>query len=158
MFLRTETSREIKIVGQRLTMSFVENTTAQLFRSFMPRRNEVLNRTSSDLLCVQIYPPKFFQNFRPDRPFEKWAGVEVSAFENIPAEMETIVVPSGLYAVFLFKGTMAKAGSFFEQVYGNWFASSGYRIDSRPHIDVIGSKYKHNDPESEEEIWIPVTT
>src|SRR5688572_252609 len=139
MFLRTELSREMKIVGIRHTLSFVDNTTPQLFRSFMPRQNEVSNRTSSDVLCVQIYPPGFFQKFNPNRPFEKWAAVEVSEVENIPADMETMIVPAGLYAVFLFKGTMANANAFFQNVYANWFPASGYVVDARPHFDVLGS-------------------
>lgn len=156
MFLRTETSREIKIVGKKLTMSFVENTTADLFRAFMPLRNEIQNRKNEDILCVQIYPPGFFQKFNPNRPFEKWAAVEVTEFENVPVDMETMIIPSGQYAVFLFKGTMANANAFFENVYGNWFPASRYELDLRPHFDLLGSKYKKDDPASEEEIWIPV--
>jgi len=29
-------------------------------------------------------------------------------------------------------------------------------LDNRPHFEVLGEKYKNGDPESEEEIWIPV--
>jgi AraC family transcriptional regulator len=156
MFLRTETSRGMKIIGKRHTMSFAENTTGQLFGSFMPRRNEIQNRTNTDILCVSIYPSGFFKSFNPTRPFEKWAAAEVNSSESIPVEMETMIIPSGLYAVFLFKGTMANAGPFFQNIYANWFPASGYVVDDRPHFDVLGSKYKHNDPESEEEIWIPI--
>jgi hypothetical protein len=28
-------------------------------------------------------------------------------------------------------------------------------LDDRPHFEVLGSKYRNNDPESEEETWIP---
>jgi predicted transcriptional regulator YdeE len=30
------------------------------------------------------------------------------------------------------------------------------KIDNRPHFEVLGDKYKNNDPSSEEEIWIPI--
>jgi AraC family transcriptional regulator len=155
MFLRTETITEKKIIGKRLTMSFAENTTGQLFASFMPRRNEIQNRANSDLLCVTNYPPGFFQGFSPTRPFEKWAAAEVTT-DSAPAEMETMTIPGGEYAVFLFKGTPANAGPFFQNIFANWFPASGYVVDDRPHFDVLGSKYKNNDPESEEEIFIPV--
>jgi AraC family transcriptional regulator len=29
-------------------------------------------------------------------------------------------------------------------------------LDQRPHVEVMGEKYKNNDPDSEEEIWIPI--
>lgn len=31
-----------------------------------------------------------------------------------------------------------------------------YEIDFRPHFEILGEKYKNNDPGSEEEVWIPV--
>ena len=34
--------------------------------------------------------------------------------------------------------------------------TSKYSIDNRPHFEIIGEKYKNNDPNSEEEIWIPI--
>lgn len=34
--------------------------------------------------------------------------------------------------------------------------SSAYEVDQRPHVEILTEKYKHNDPNSEEEIWIPV--
>lgn len=156
MFLRTETSRVMKIIGKRQTLSLVNNTTGELFRSFMQQRNEIQNRANTDLLCVQNYPDGYYRTFNPATPFDKWAGAEVSSFDHVPEGMETTVIPSGLYAVFLFKGTPAGAGPFFENIFMNWFPTSGYELDLRPHFDVLGSKYKNNDPESEEEIWIPV--
>ncbi len=156
MFLRTETSRDMKIVGLRQTMSLVNNSTGELFRSFVQRKNEIQNRTNTDLLCVQNYPEGYYRVFNPATPFEKWAGAEVTSFDSIPEGMETAIIPSGLYAVFLFKGTLDGAGPFFQNIFMNWFPTSGYELDLRPHFDVLGSKYKNNDPESEEEIWIPV--
>lgn len=156
MFLRTETSREMKIIGKRHTMSFANNTTGELFRSFMMQKKEIRNRANADLLCVHKYPEGFFNGFNPAVEFEKWAAAEVTDFSPVPDGMETATVPAGLYAVFLFKGTQADAGAFFQNIFMNWFPASGYTLDLRPHFDVLGSKYKNNDPESEEEIWIPV--
>jgi len=34
--------------------------------------------------------------------------------------------------------------------------SSDYELDNRPQFEILGQKYKNNDPSSEEEIWIPV--
>jgi AraC family transcriptional regulator len=34
--------------------------------------------------------------------------------------------------------------------------SKEYELDDRPHFEILGDKYKNNDPNSEEEIWIPI--
>jgi AraC family transcriptional regulator len=45
---------------------------------------------------------------------------------------------------------------FFTYIFTRWLPASGYQLDNRPHFEILGDKYKNNDPESEEEIWIPV--
>ena len=34
--------------------------------------------------------------------------------------------------------------------------NSDYKPDDRPHFELLGAKYKNDDPDSEEEIWIPI--
>jgi AraC family transcriptional regulator len=34
--------------------------------------------------------------------------------------------------------------------------NSDYVLDNKTHFEILGDKYRNNDPESEEEIWIPV--
>lgn len=143
------------LLGQRLSMSLVQNKTPELWRNFMPRRKEISNAVSNDLFSLQVYPPNYFENFNPGRTFEKWAGIEVVDFENIPAVMETFNLPGGLYAVFEHKGS-GNDSSIFQYIYGTWLPNSDYHLDDRPHFELLGEKYKNNDPSSEEEIWIPV--
>lgn len=90
-------------------------------------------------------------DFKPTNEFERWATVEVSDFDNVPNEMETFVLPSGLYAVFDYKG-LSTDNSIFQYILGTWLPSSDYVLDNRPHFEVLGDKYKNNDPTSEEEI------
>ena len=156
MFLRTEITPERKLVGKRQQMSFVKDTTGPLFASFMPHRHTISHRSNTDILCVQNYPEGFFRNFNPATSYEKWAGAEVNDLAIIPEGMESMIIPEGLYAVFLFRGTAAEAMPFFQNIYMNWFPGSEFEVDVRPHFDVLGAKYKHNSPDSEEEIWIPV--
>lgn len=102
---RIELLPEKKLVGMRLSMSFADNKTAELWRGFMPYRNKVQNPVSTDLFSMQIFPATFdFGNINPIEKFEKWAAIEVANFNNIPANMETFLLPAGLYAVFLHKG------------------------------------------------------
>jgi AraC family transcriptional regulator len=122
----------------------------------MPRRKEIINNVDNDLISLVVYKPAHFADFKLTNEFERWATVEVTSFDNIPNEMETYTLPSGLYAVFLYKGTTTDISSFFQNIFNVWIPNSDYVLDNRPHFEVLGEKYKNNDPSSEEEIWIPI--
>jgi AraC family transcriptional regulator len=152
---RIETTPEKKLVGKRVTMSLVNNRTGELWKSFMPSRREITNNLNNDLLSMAVYKPAHFVEFKPTNEFEKWAAVEVPEFENIPDGMEQFVLPGGLCAVFDYKGSSTDP-TIFQYIFGTWLPNSEYLLDNRPHFEVLSSKYKNNDPESEEEIWIPI--
>ncbi len=136
-------------------MSLANNKTAELWKSFAPRCKEISNNISNDLISMQVYEPSYFANFNPTNEFVKWATVEVTNFDSVPADMETFILPGGRYAVFEYKGS-SNDPSIFQYIFGTWLPSSEYVLDNRPHFEVLGDKYKNNDPTSEEEIWIPV--
>lgn len=152
---RIETSKEMKLIGKRLTMSLPDNKTGELWRSFMPRRKEITNNLTNDFISLAIYMPTHFADFKPTNIFEKWATVEVTDFEHVPNEMETFTLPAGLYAVFNYKGSSTD-NSIFHYIFGVWLPNSVYLLDDRPHFEILGDKYKNADPDSEEEIWIPI--
>lgn len=152
---RIEIFKEKKLVGQRMKMSLTDNKTAELWKRFMPRRNEIQAQVSNDLYCIQVYDSQYFAQFDTASSFEKWAAREVADFVAIPAEMETFVIEAGQYAVFDYKGSSLDF-RIFEYIFGTWLPHSTYKLDNRPHFQVLGEKYKNADPESEEEIWIPV--
>ncbi len=60
-----------------------------------------------------------------------------------------------VYAVFDYKG-LNTDDSIFRYIFGTWLPNSDYDLDDRPHFEVLGKKYRNNDPASEEEIWIPI--
>jgi len=152
---RIENSGEKKIVGKRLVMSFADYRVSELWRSFMPRLGEITNRTSDDMISMAIYEPGHFARFDPMRGFEKWAAVEVSDFLEIPDGMESFELPAGLYAVFDYKGSNTD-NAIYQYIFGTWLPGSEYLLDVRPHFEILGGKYKNNDPNSEEQIWVPV--
>jgi AraC family transcriptional regulator len=148
---------EKKLVGKKLSMSYAENKTGELWKSFMPVRKEIRNVVSSDLFSMQIYSSSFdFTNFNPHMPFEKWAAVEVADFENVPPDMDAFTLPSGLYAVFFYKGPISGGPQMFRYIFQDWLPGSEYVLDQRPHFELLGEKYKNGSPDSEEEFWIPV--
>lgn len=105
-------SNEKKLVGKRLTMSFADYKVAELWKSFMPRRKEITNTLSSDLISMAIYRPNHFADFNPTKKFQKWATIEVTDFDNVPDDMESFVLQGGLYAVFDYKGLNTDSSIF----------------------------------------------
>lgn len=143
-----------KLVGQSLTMSLMQNKTGDLWRGFMPRHKEIAHPVTTELISMQVY----HQPMRPGDPgqeFVKWAAMEVADFDTIPEGMQSFTLPAWLYAVFHYRGSSADIG-IFQYIYGVWLPASTYALDQRPHFEVLGEKYKNMDPESEEDIYIPI--
>lgn len=153
---RIEVIKEKKLVGKKLIMSYADYKIGELWGSFMQRRKEIVNPVSNDLISMVIYKPDHFTDFKPTNKFERWAAVEVEEFENVPGEMERFVLASGLYAIFHYTGSSTSVSNFFQNIFSVWLPESGFVIDDRPHFEVLGDKYRNNDPLSEEDIWIPV--
>lgn len=154
--MRIETLSEKKLVGNRLKMTFANNKTVELWRNFMPRRREIKNNMTSEMISMQVYEESFdFVNFNSQTLFEKWATVEVGDFDNIPDKMEPFLLVGGLYAIFIHKGSSTDT-SPFHYIFTTWLPKSNYLLDRRPHFEVLGEKHKNTDPDSEEEIWIPI--
>ncbi len=152
-----ETLPTIKLVGKKLTTSFANDKTVELWQSFSPRKKEIKNSINDDLYSVEIYPDtSFFQGFDPTQAFEKWATIAVSDFDQIPDEMESLTLPKGLYAVFPYKGKPSEAMETFRYIYAEWLPNSEYEMDNRPYFALMGGKYKGEHPESEEEFWVPI--
>jgi AraC family transcriptional regulator len=133
---RIETLHEKKLVGRRLTMSFADYKIGELWRTFSPRRKEINNNLTNDLISLVIYKSNHFTDFKPTNEFERWAAVEVSTFDYVPTEMETIILQSGLYAVFDYKG-LNTDNSIFQNILGTWLPTSDYDLDSRDNVSYI---------------------
>jgi AraC family transcriptional regulator len=136
-------------------MSFANYKIAELWKCFMPQRNTIKNILNNDFITMAIYEPNHFSGIKPTNDFVKWAAVEVTSFNNIPADMETFVLTSGLYAVFDYKG-LSTDNTIFEYIFGTWIPNSDFDLDNRPHVEILGKKHKNNDHNSEEEIWVPI--
>jgi len=143
-----------KFIGKNLSFTYADYRAFELWSSFMPQRKNIQNVLGTNLYKIQINPENF--DFHPTTPFVKWAAVEVSSFDSVPDEMEKLEIESGLYAVFQYKGDQQGAAAFFNSIYSEWLPNSDYALENRPQFEILGEKYKNNDPNSEEEIWIPI--
>ena len=153
---RIELVPEKKLVGKSITMSLIDNKTFDLFSGFMPNRKQVKNNIGLDIYEVTEYSLHHFKSFNPNNTFTKWATVEVENFEDIPQEMESISLESGLYAVFTYKGLAKDFSNIMQYIFTDWLPKSEYKLDNRPHFNILGEKYIKDAPESEEEVYIPI--
>jgi AraC family transcriptional regulator len=157
MFLRLENFKGKVFAGRKVGMSFSNDRTRELWQGFMPRIKTITNAIGTDLYCLQVYPSTMdFKSFDPITSFDKWAAVEIASADTLPDNMEKLVVKEGLYAVFLHKGAAVTGPVTFTYIFTEWLPSSVYLLDDRPHFEILGEKYKNDQPDSEEEIWIPV--
>jgi len=148
---------EKKLVGKRLKMTLSNNRTVELWRSFMPKRKNISLMRSSDLFSMQVYNKLLdFNDFDQDTEFEKWAAVEVADYHDVPEDLETYTLTGGLYAVFIHKGAARVFKNTFEFIFNSWLPRSSYALDKREHFELLGERYKNDDPASEEEVWIPI--
>lgn len=152
---RIENIEGRKLIGQRRTMSYADYTISELWRSFLSNRQDISNSVSDEVISLVNYSKTHFIDFKPTNQFERWAAVEVSSYHHVPPNMETFDLPGGLYAVFDHKG-FSNDPAIFQYIFSTWIPKSAYTLDHRPHFEVLGAKYENNDPNSEEQLWIPI--
>ncbi|RKR12250.1 AraC family transcriptional regulator [Maribacter vaceletii] len=154
---RIEIIKDKKLIGKQLKMSLVDNKTPILWKSFMQQRKEITNTVNIDLYSIQVYNASLdFKDFNPQTEFTKWAAAEVTDYNTIPNEMDSFILPGGMYAVFIHKGDTSGFAKTMQYIFGVWLPQSEYLLDQRPHFEKLGEKYKNNSDESEEEVWIPI--
>ena len=132
-------------------MSLVDDKTVKLFKSFMPRRHEIKSSINELVYDLKIYSETYFRAFKPANTFEKWVLVEVSSLAKIPADMHAFSMQAGKFATFKHTG-FYKDNSPFEYIYGEWLPQSSYKLDSRPHFDIMSTETEAE----EQEIYIPI--
>ena len=145
------TCSEKKIVGMKSSMRHNQyEFIVSLWQGFMPRKKEIRTTRTNALIAVQVY-----SDFNDtEKPFDIWAGVEVSNLDNVPAGMIPFLIEEGDYAVFVHTGM--DAAKTYQRIMSEWLPNSGYEIDDRPHFQIMGDRYKNGSAASEEDFYIPI--
>jgi len=144
------------LAGKSAQMSLAKDGTQELWQSFGPKVKEVSHKRNHLLYSVNIYPSAFVEgNHTVDTQFTKWAAVEVGQFKE-EHNLEEFHIPAGDYAVFTHKGIANEFPKTLAFIYNEWLPNSEYQLADRPHFEVLTPNYQPNDPEHEEEIWIPI--
>ena len=142
---------EKKLIGKKSIMRHGEyGKIISLWKQFMPRKKEIKDVLNTELIAIQEYSDYSIM----EKTFNIWACAEVSGLDKLPTEMATFTIPEGNYAVFLHKGM--NASETYQKIMTDWLPSSGYKIDDRPHFQVMGGKYINGSPDSEEDFYVPI--
>ncbi len=149
---------EKKLMGMHIQTSLGNSKTRDLWGGFMPRRKEISNTINNNLFSIQYYDEDMeFSSFSPQTIFTSWAVVEVNDFDNIPQGMEDCTLEGGLYAVFVHIGATNIFDKTAQYIFEEWLPQSIYKVDTRPHFEIMGEKYLGPDnPQSEEDVWLPI--
>ena len=123
----------------------------------MPRRAEIKNTVDSSLYSLQRFDEgSKYEDFTPETEFEKWAAVEVTDIQAIPGGMESLQLKGGKYAVFLHQGPASAYRKTWQFIFEEWLPASEYELDDREHFEILKPGYRPDDPNAEEDVWIPI--
>ena len=130
----------------------------ELWQKFMPRIKEIDSKIGNEKYSIQIYDNLFnYSDFNPEIIFTYWAATEVANINSIPDGMESLELSGGKYAIFNHQGSMATFSDTLKYIHLNWLPNSDFKLDYRPHFEVLDERYLGpENPESEEEIWVPI--
>lgn len=152
---RIEIIKEKILVGLQVRMSFANDKTSELWREFLRRKNEVINRSNTQRYSIQVYN-KSMDAFTPHTEFDRWAAVEVTSLSDIPQGMQSITIEGGEYAVFIHRGAANNYQRTFQYIFGTWLPASSYQVDQKAHFEIMPQDYNPFDENAQEEVWIPI--
>jgi len=150
--------KEVKLVGMRTKTSLNDSKTVGLWKNFMQKKKEIKNIRNAWHYLVQRYDRELkMVNFTPNTFFDTYAAVEVEGFEEIPGDMESILISEGTYAVFIHTGATNSFHNTANYIFNKWLPDSIYELDNRMHFEIMKEKYLGPDnPNSQEEVWVPI--
>jgi AraC family transcriptional regulator len=157
MFLRIEQIPTRNFIGMNLRMSSAKDRSAELWRSFMPKRKQIKKAIGENVYSIQQFDqvPDFNIPVGEDL-YTNWAVQEVEAGVTIPEGMTPFILQGGFYAIFLHRGTPADFPVTARYIFQTWLPASGYKVENRPFFQILTPAYNPGNPASEEEVYIPI--
>lgn len=144
-----------KMVMMKIETSLANNQTIELWQRFSPRVKEINNRIGTDSYAIQIFNASM-ASFTPNTLFETLAAVEVEDHDSVPEGMNTFTLVGGKYAMFMHFGPASTFAKTYQHIHHIWLPQSNYYLDERCHFQVMSKDYRPDDPNAQEEVWIPI--
>jgi AraC family transcriptional regulator len=116
---------------------------------FGPHIGSVPNQTGADAYGAVT-------NHDDAGSFDYFAAVEVSSFDDLPADFARLRVPAQRYAVFQYDGHIAAISAAFAWIWGAWIPSSGHAPADAPVLERYAPSFNPVTGMGGVEIWVPV--
>ena len=88
--------------------------------------------------------------------FEYVAGVEVSSFDELPAEFRRVRIPEQRYAVFTHREHISTIRATWYTILNQWLPNSGYQFADAPDFERYDNRFNPQTGTGEVEIWLPL--
>ena len=156
MFLRIENISKRKLIGLSIEDSLKQNEIVNVWKKFIPLSKDIPENVKGQFCSLSIYASVNFMNdFSNQTKFKRGAFVEVNDLNYTHNKLETFFA-EGLFAVFLHKGLPSEGEKTFRFIFEQWLIESEYEWALPYHFERLPLNYNPNNPESEEEIWLPI--
>jgi len=88
--------------------------------------------------------------------FEYVAGVEVTSFDDVPAEFSRVRVPAQRYAVFSHREHISRLRATCHAIWNKWLPGSGYEHADAPDFERYDERFDPRTGNGVVEIWVPI--
>lgn len=148
---RFETGKPMLIAG--LTERYRQETTPGIpaqWRRFVPWIGHIPGQTGEATYGVCY-------NGDGEGNIDYMSGVEVTDFDNLPAELSKVRLSEKTYAVFTHKGHISDIHHTWASIWSQWFPASGRQHADAPDFERYGPDFDPKTGSGGFEIWIPVS-
>ena len=88
--------------------------------------------------------------------FEYMCAVEVSSFDDLPADLGRMRVPEAFYAVFEHAGIVSTVQDTWNAIWKTWLPESGFGPANSPDFERYGEHFDSTTGEGGLEIFFPI--
>lgn len=85
------------------------------------------------------------------------SGIEVAEGITLPTGFVQLRVPSGRYAVFLYRGYVHAIRDAWSEILDQWLPASGYALPRGPSLERYDERFDVATGSGEIELWLPLS-
>jgi AraC family transcriptional regulator len=147
---RIETGRTLLIAGLGQRYRFETNQgIPQQWEKFAPHIGHVTGQVGNVAYGVCC-------NSDGAGNFEYVAGVEVTSFDDVPAEFSRVRIPVQRYAVFSHRAHISRMRATVYTIWNKWLPASGYEHADAPDFERYDERFDPRTGNGVVEIWVPI--
>jgi AraC family transcriptional regulator len=147
---RIETGRALLIAGLGQRYRFETNQgIPQQWETFAPHIGHVPGQVGNVAYGVCI-------NADGAGNFEYVAGVEVTSFDDVPAEFSRVRIPAQRYAVFSHREHVSRLRATCYAIWNTWLPASRHAHADAPDFERYDERFDPRTGNGVVEIWVPI--